>query len=49
MRFVTNRGGYRYVRISLAAYARPESRAAMLGNELQHDCELNTATAAGSN
>ena len=49
MRFVTNRGGYRYVRISLAAYARPESRAAMLGHELQHDCEPNTATAAGSN
>jgi len=39
MRFVTSRSGYRYVRISLAAYARPESRAAMLGHELQHDCE----------
>ena len=40
MRFVTSRGGFRYVRISLAVALRPESRAAILGHELQHACEV---------
>ena len=40
MRFVTSRGGFRYVRISLAVGLRPESRAAILGHELQHACEV---------
>lgn len=46
MRFVTYRGGYRYVRISLAVDGRPESRAAVLGHELQHACELAASDAS---
>jgi len=45
MRFVTHRGGYRYVRISLAVDGRPWSRAAVLGQELQHACELAASDA----
>jgi hypothetical protein len=45
MRFVTHRGGYRYVRISLAAELRAERRAAILGHELQHACELAASEA----
>ena len=45
MRFVTYRGGYRYVRISLAVDGRPESRAAVLGHELQHACVLAASDA----
>lgn len=48
MRFVTSRDGYRYVRISLAADARPESRTVMLGHELQHDCVLAGGDRGGS-
>jgi hypothetical protein len=48
MRFVTSRGGYRYVRISLAADLRADARAAMLGHELQHACEV-AASAAHDN
>jgi hypothetical protein len=45
MRFVTSRGGYRYVRISLAHDTRSERRAAILGHELQHACELAASDA----
>lgn len=45
MRFVSSRGGYRYVRIQLAADNRPEARAAVLGHELQHACELAASDA----
>jgi hypothetical protein len=45
MRFVASRGGYRYVRITLAAEMRPDSRAAVLGHELQHACELAASNA----
>jgi len=45
MRFVTSRGGFRYVRIQLAAELRPETRAAILGHELQHACELAASDA----
>ena len=45
MRFVTSRGGYRYVRITLAADLRAEARAAILGHELQHACELAASNA----
>ena len=45
MRFVTHRGGYRYVRVSLAVDIRPERRAAILGHELQHACELAASDA----
>ncbi len=45
MRFVTSRGGYRYVRITLANHLRPEARAAILGHELQHACEVAASDA----
>lgn len=45
MRFVTSRGGYRYVRISLAVDLRSEARAAILGHELQHACEIAASDA----
>lgn len=45
MRFVTSRGGFRYVRIQLAVEIRPEARAAVLGHELQHACELAASDA----
>ncbi|MGE0864918.1 MAG: hypothetical protein AB7P34_13550 [Vicinamibacterales bacterium] len=45
MRFVTSRGGYRYVRISLAVDIRSERRAAILGHELQHACEVAASDA----
>ncbi len=45
MRFVISRGGYRYVRITLAVDLRPEARAAILGHELQHACELAASDA----
>lgn len=45
MRFVTSRGGYRYVRITLAADGRREARAAILGHELQHACEVAASDA----
>jgi len=45
MRFVTSRGGYRFVRISLAVDMRSERRAAILGHELQHACEVAASDA----
>lgn len=45
MRFVSSRAGYRYVRIQLAADNRPDARAAVLGHELQHACELAASDA----
>lgn len=45
MQFVISRGGYRYVRISLAVDSSPEARAVMLGHELQHACELAASDA----
>lgn len=45
MRFVTSRGGFRYVRISLAAHLHTETRAAILGHELQHACEIAASEA----
>jgi hypothetical protein len=44
-RFVTSRGGVRYVRIQLATELRPQTRAAILGHELQHACELAASDA----
>jgi hypothetical protein len=40
MRFVTSRGGHRYLRISLGATLTPKLRAAILGHELKHACEV---------
>ena len=45
MQFVASRGGYRYVRISLAVHLRRSTRAAILGHELQHACELAASDA----
>lgn len=45
MRFVTSRGGFRYVRIQLAAAVRAQARAAILGHELKHACELAASDA----
>lgn len=45
MRFVTSRGGYRYVRIAVGIDLRLEARAAILGHELQHACEVAASNA----
>ena len=44
-RFITSAGGYRYVRISLRRELEANERAAILGHELQHACELADSTA----
>jgi hypothetical protein len=44
-RFVATRGGYRYVRISIAADLSPRMRTVILAHELQHACEVATSAA----
>lgn len=44
-RFMTSAGGRRYVRISLRRGLEATERAAILGHELQHACELADSTA----
>ena len=39
-RFVTSRGGYRYVRITIGSDLSKTARTAILGHELQHACEV---------
>lgn len=39
-RFVTSRGGYRYVRISLSNRLHGHDRVAILGHELEHAAEI---------
>ena len=39
-RFITSRAGYRYVRIAIRAELSRSMRAAILGHELQHACEV---------
>jgi hypothetical protein len=39
-RFVTSRGGYRYLRITISAALPKRSRAAILAHELQHAREI---------
>ncbi len=46
-RFVTSRGGYRYVRITLAAGLPLRHRGAILAHELQHAWEVARSTATG--
>ena len=46
-RFVTSRGGYRYVRITLAAGLPHRHRSAILAHELQHAWEVARSTATG--
>lgn len=45
-RFVTARGGYRYVRISLSTQLWGRDRIAVLAHELQHACEVAQSSAA---
>lgn len=44
-RFVTSRGGYRYVRITLNPQLALRARSAILGHELKHACEIADSTA----
>jgi hypothetical protein len=44
-RFVTSRGGYRYVRITIAADLSKSERTTILGHELKHACEIATSEA----
>lgn len=39
-RIASGSGGYRYVRITLESSLAPDLRAAVLGHELQHACEI---------
>jgi hypothetical protein len=44
-RFVTSRGGYRYVRITISTDLSKSGRTAILGHELQHACEVAVSAA----
>ena len=44
-RFVTSRGGYRYVRITIATDLSKSGRTTILGHELQHACEIAASDA----
>ena len=43
--FVTSRGGFRYLRITLSADLSNSMRAAILGHELRHACEVAQSSA----
>jgi hypothetical protein len=45
-RFVTSRGGYRYLRITIGTELSKEARIAILAHELKHACEVAESTAA---
>lgn len=45
-RFVTSRGGYRYLRITLGAELAPRLRSAILAHELKHACEVADSPAS---
>lgn len=44
-RFVTSRGGYRYLRITIHAALKGRARNAILGHELRHACEVAESSA----
>ena len=44
-RFVTTRGGYRYLRIAIRTELSKEARIAILGHELKHACEVAESNA----
>jgi hypothetical protein len=44
-RFVTSRGGYRYLRITLGTDLSLKTRSAILGHELKHACEVADSSA----
>lgn len=45
-RFVTSRGGYRYLRITLDSEMTLRLRSALLGHELKHACEVADSPAS---
>jgi hypothetical protein len=45
-RFVTSRGGYRYLRITLGSEMTLRIRSAILGHELKHACEVADSPAS---
>lgn len=45
-RFVTTRGGFRYLRITIGTDLPDRARAAILGHELQHACEVAESKAS---
>lgn len=45
-RFVAQRAGYRYVRVTIDRQLLPDARAAILGHELQHALEIAVSDAA---
>ena len=45
-RFVTSRGGFRYLRITLRPEMTPRLRSAILAHELKHACEVADSSAA---
>lgn len=45
-RFVTSKGGYRYLRITIATVLRDYDRVPILGHELQHAAEIARSNAA---
>lgn len=44
-RFVTSRGGYRYLRVTIGTDLPLRLRSAILGHELKHACEIADSTA----
>lgn len=44
-RFVTSRGGYRYLRVAIGVDLPLRLRSAILGHELQHACEVADSSA----
>ena len=49
MRFVTSRGGYRYLRITIAVELSRDERIAILAHELKHACEVAESDAGDVN
>jgi hypothetical protein len=47
-RFVVSRGDHRFLRITIKADLPPLTRAAILGHELQHACEVAASPAANT-
>jgi hypothetical protein len=45
-RFVTSRGGYRYLRITLGSVMTLKARSAILAHELKHACEVADSPAS---
>src|SRR5687767_3060208 len=46
MRFVANRGGYRYLRVTIGTHLSDDARIAIFAHELKHACEVAESDAA---